>query len=127
MRKPDHLVREVDGVLGFRRVTERPQRLAEQRLQIHLSRIDDVEDARGVAERRRARIPVVRRRGPERPAVSLRREQAIAKVEPEQPELPELVREILADVCHDAVRADDHFLARLVIVGGGLNVVATLG
>ena len=88
----------------------------EQRLQVHLPRVDDVVDALRVAERRRVGVAVAGRRRPERPAVGLRREAAIAEIAAEQAELPELVGDVLADVGDDAVRADDDFLARFVVV-----------
>ena len=43
--------------------------------------------------------------------------QPVPKVPPEQPQLPELIREILADVSHDAIRADDDLFAAILLVG----------
>ena len=43
-------------------------------------------------------------------------ESPIAEIETKEPELPELVGEILANVSDDAVRADDHFLSLLGIL-----------
>ena len=57
VRQRHHLIGEMDRVLGFPRVAERAQRLAEQRLQVHLPGIDHVVDplARGRTAGRRAR------------------------------------------------------------------------
>ena len=44
-----------------------------------------------------------------------RGERPIPEVAAEQAELPELVRDVLADVGHGAVRAHDHLLARFVV------------
>ena len=56
------------------------------------------------------RLVLARGRRPQRARIRLRREEAVAEVETKQPELPELIREILADVGDDAVRTDDHLL-----------------
>src|SRR4051812_23587213 len=121
----------MDRVLRFNRMAERAERLAQERLQVHLARVDHVVDAPRVSERRRSRIALTGRGRPQLASVrgvgfgsvrsrrTRRVEPAIAKVEAEETELPELVRQILADVGDDPVRADDHLLARLVVVGAG--------
>ena len=103
----------MDGILGLLRMAKRVERLLEQRLQIHLPRVDDVERPFAASERWRARVAFGRRRRPQRPAVRLRRESAVLEIAAEETELPELVRDVLADVGHDAVRPHDHFFARL--------------
>src|SRR5215469_13400177 len=106
-------------------MTERLQRLFEQRLQIHLPRVDDVVDAPGVSERRGARIRLVRRRRPEWLAVPLRRETSIAEVLAEQSELPELVRDVFADVGDDAIRSNDYLLALDDILDDIFEIIIT--
>src|SRR5439155_10669669 len=92
-------------------MAERPQRLAEKRLQVHLTRIDDVVYAFRASERRRDRVAVARRRRPQWPSIGLPHGKTITEVTPEQPELPELIREILADIRDDAVGPYDDLLA----------------
>jgi len=112
VRQRHHLVGKMNRILGFDGMSERPQRLAEQRLQVHLTRVDDIVNPLRVAERRR-RLSIVGRRGPQFAAVPLREVSPVLEVAAEQPQLPELVREILADVGDDAVRSDDYLFARL--------------
>ena len=126
VRQRDHLVREMDGVFRLLRMSEGPQRLAEQRLQIHLPRVDHVVDAGGAAERRGIRLAIGGRRRPQDVAIGLRRETVIAKVATEQAELPELVRNVFADVGDDAVGADDHFFARFLICLAGSPAASPL-
>ncbi len=137
VRQGDHFVRKMDRILGLAGMAERPQRLAEECLQIHLPRIDDVVNARRPSERQSAGIGLARRRRPQRLAVPLNVAQsggpypphtqsggscpldielAIVEVASEQTELPELIGEVFADVGHDTVRTDDHLLAALLCV-----------
>src|SRR5438128_5432963 len=88
-------------------MSERPQRLAQQSLQVHLPRVDDVVDPARVPEGWRRGIAVIRGGRPERATARLASEEAIVKVAPEQAELPELIGEALANVRHDAIRPDD--------------------
>src|SRR5437773_12302013 len=105
----------MNRILGLVRVPEGAERLAEQGLKIHLPRVDDVVNPRWAAEGRSRRIGVFRRCGPERPAVRLRAKSAVAEVAPEQAEFPELVRDVLADIRHDAVRSDDNLFPRVLL------------
>ena len=96
------------------READRRKRLLQQLLQIRLPRVDDVVDGRGAPERRRAAraaagIDVVAHSGRHRGAL----EDAVVEVPAEQAELPELIRDVLADVGDRAVGSHDHFLARL--------------
>src|SRR5438093_9868246 len=95
-------------------MSERPQRLAQQGLQVHLPRVDDVVDPARVPEGRHRGIAVLRGGRPERATARLASEEAIVKVAPEQAELPELIREVLANVRHDAIRPDDNLFARVL-------------
>ena len=92
------------------RMADRDERLLQQLLQIRLPHVDDVVDVRGAAEQRVVAFAAGRARRPER-SVRPRREHAIVEILPEQPELPELVGDVLADVGDDAVRSDDDLLA----------------
>src|ERR1700736_2862167 len=58
VRQRDHLVREVHRVIGLLGVPEGAERLAEQRLQVHLAGVDDVVDALRTAEGWRGGIAV---------------------------------------------------------------------
>ena len=104
----------MNRVLGLARVAERAERLAEQRLQVHLPRVDHVVDPRRVAEGGR----VTRRRSPTSSTRATRPpacvgEAAIQEVAAEQAELPELVGDVFADVGDDAVRSHDDFFSRI--------------
>src|SRR5262245_32558636 len=61
-------------------------------------------------EWRRALFSARRRGGPPRLAVGLLCEPAIVKILAEQPELPELVGDVLPDVRDHSVGSDDDFL-----------------
>src|SRR4029453_4757632 len=61
------------------------------------------------------RFAVYRRRGPQNRAVGTRDERPVVEVAAEQPELPELVRDVLADVGDGSIGADDHFFAIFVV------------
>src|SRR5580765_7871652 len=105
----------MDRVLGFLRVSECPERLTEQRLEIRLTRVDDVEDPRRMTKWRCARLAAGRRGRPERATIGLLGKAAIVEVLAEESELPELVGDVLADVGDDAVGTDDDLLARRFI------------
>src|SRR5580698_2326798 len=66
-----------------------------------------------MAKRWCARLGRTRGGRPQRAAIRLLREQTIVEVLAEQPELPELVGDVLPDVGHDTIRPDDDLLARL--------------
>src|SRR4051812_45013740 len=88
------------------------ERLLQQLLQVRLADVDDVVDVRGAAKLRMPALAAIRARRPQRPSRQrLVAEHAIVKVLPEETELPELIRDVLADVGDDAIRADDDFLA----------------
>src|SRR3989454_10727917 len=101
-------------------MSEGAKRLAEQGLQIHLPRVDDVVNAARVPEGRRRRIALMRCRGPQRMPARLLSEEAVPEIASEQAEFPELVGDVFADVGDDAVRSDDDFFARV----GRLDVFA---
>ena len=107
-RQGDHLVGEVDRALGLGGVAERLQAGADDLLEVALADVDDVEHPPGAAEQR---VPLDAVAGglPD----PLLRPEAVAEVAAEQAELPELVGDVLADVGHRAVRADDHLVGVL--------------
>src|SRR5262245_60383217 len=94
-------------VLGLSWMSQRAQRLAEQRLQIHLAGVDDVENPARAAKFGGVSFTLARGRGPQRPAVLLLGKPVIPEITPEQAELPELVSDVFADVGDNTVRADD--------------------
>src|SRR5439155_26497398 len=51
---------------------------------------------------------------PQRIAVHARAERPVIKIAPEQAELPQLIRDVFADVGDSAVRSHDHLLALLI-------------
>ena len=97
--------------LGLFGVAERPQRLLQQLLQIRLPYVDDVVGRRRAAERRMRCVSGVSDVDHNTLPFGRDAELAVMEIAPEQPELPELVRDVLADVGDGAVRPDDHFLA----------------
>src|SRR4029453_16258884 len=103
-----------DGVFRLRRMSEGPERLTEKRLQIHLSRIDHVVDARGAPEWGSVLLTIRGRRRPQHVTIGLSGEPAISKIAAEQAELPELIRNVFADVGDNAVGAHDHLFARFL-------------
>ena len=86
------------------------ERLLQQLLKMRLPDIDDVVDVGSAAERRMVVFAVSGAGGPER-AVRPICKHAVVKVAAEQTELPELIGDVLADICHDAVGSHDDFLA----------------
>ena len=115
VRERHHLVREMGRPLGLLGVAERPQRLLQQLLQIRLPDVDDVVGRRRAAERRMRRVAGRFGRRPQHAAIRTRAELAVVEIAAEQPELPELVRDVLADVGDGAVRSDDDLLALFVL------------
>src|SRR5574342_120829 len=109
MRQRHHLVGKVMRALGALRMSNGDERLLEQLLQIGLPHVDDVVDVRRAAEWRMLAHPVLTDRGPER-SVSTIRKHPVLEVAPEQPELPELIRDVLADIGDHAIRTDDDLL-----------------
>ena len=107
-RQGDHLVGEVDRAVGLREVAERLEPGADDLLQVALADVDDVEHPPGVAEQR---MPLDAVLGGLPDPLLL--PEAVAEVAAEQAELPELVGDVLADVGHRAVRADDHLVGVL--------------
>src|SRR5690349_1886023 len=98
-------------------MSQRSERLREQRLQIHLPRVDHVVDAGGSAECGYAvRLARIGRRCPQLPTTGLHFELPVMEVAPEQAEFPELVGDVLSDIRDDAVRPDDHLLARFLVL-----------
>ena len=105
-RERHHLVGEMHGARGLLGETELAQAGHDDVLEIALARIDDVVDARGVAERGPARRLGLGGRDPDHvPAVFL--PGPVVEILPQQAELPELVGDVLADVGDGAVRAHD--------------------
>ena len=127
-----HLVGEVDGTLRFVRMVERRQRLNQQLLQVTLTRIDDVVDRSGLSERWDWPLSAVGRRvaagrRPERAAGVLVTEQAVAEVLAQEPELPELLGDVLAPIGHRPVRTNDDLEPRVEGVGGVVRDVLVFG
>src|SRR5687767_9339449 len=91
----------------------RDERLLQELLQIRLAHIDHVIDVRGAPKVRVIVVAARRTGGPQR-AVRPRRELPILEVTAEQAQLPELIRDVLADVGHDSVRANDYFFPLLL-------------
>src|SRR5258705_13254474 len=110
MRERDHLVREMMRALRPFRVADRNERLLQQLLQIRLPDVDDVVDVRGAAEHRVLTLAAGRARRPERSLRPLLK-YPVMEILSKKPELPELVRDVLADIRHDAIRPDDDLLA----------------
>ena len=103
--------------LGLPRVAHRRERLLQQLLQVRLADVDDVVGRAGAAEGRMRRR-VVRGLPTSSPRAAGRRrawQRAGNEVPAEQAELPELVRDVFADVGDGAVRAHDDLLASLII------------
>ena len=115
-RQRDHLVGEVRVVRRLLGVAQQPQRLDHRVLRIALPRVDDVVDRRHAAEVRMVGLAVLGR-DPHLVAVGIAVEAAIAEVASQQPELPEVIRDVLADVADRAVGAHDDLR---VFVGAGL-------
>ena len=65
-------------------MSENAKRLAEQCLQIHLPRVDDVVNTARVSEGRRRRVALVRGRGPQRTPARLLSDEEVPEVAPEQ-------------------------------------------
>src|SRR5688572_10366520 len=101
--------------LGTFGLTDGDERLFQQLLQVRLPDVDDVVNVGGPSKQR---VIVAAARGARRPQRSMWsvREHAVMEVPPEQTELPELVGNVLPDVCDDAVGTDDDFFALLVLV-----------
>ncbi len=110
-RQRDHLVGEVHRALGLGGMAERLEAGAHDPLQVALAGVDDVDDPVGAAEGRVNGL-TVGRGGTGLPDLRLL-PVAIAEVLAQQPELPELVGDVLADVGHRAVRAHDHLVGVL--------------
>src|SRR5437016_3469056 len=90
------------------------QRLLEQLLQVRLPDVDDVVDVRSAAEIRMIALAAFGARRPQRSRRQrLLAEDVVVKVLAEQPELPELIRDVLANVGDDAVGPDDDLFALL--------------
>src|SRR5262245_54159487 len=108
------------------RVTDSNQRLLEQLLKIRLPNVNDVVDVRRATVRRVVGHAV---RAARRPEWTLRPlgEHAILKVAAEQSEFPELIRDVLADIGDDAVRANDDFLTLFLVVLAVALVTCSLG
>ena len=90
--------------------TERPQPRDHHILQIRLAHVDHVVNRVAFAEMRATGCGCGSiGRDPDFVAVGVSRQRPVVEVFAEQPELPELVSDVLADVSDGAVRAHDHF------------------
>src|SRR5262249_25595040 len=115
VRKRDHLVREMMRAFCAFRVADRDQRLLQQFLEVRLSNVDHVVNVRRPTEGGMAAFPTGRARCPQRSLRSLT-EDPVVEVSAEQPELPELIRDVFPDVSHDAVRPDDDLFALVLVL-----------
>ena len=109
--KGHHLVREVDRPARLIRIPEKPQPLRDDSLEIGLADIDDVVNRRTGAEGGvilPAR-PVIG--GPQNSPVGVGVERAVVEVRAQEPEFPELIGDVLPDVRHRPVGADQDLLA----------------
>ena len=110
----------MDAVPGLALVSERFQAGADDALQVGLPRVDHVDHAGAPSEvgpRLPAAVAGIRFRRPGLPertaAAASTPEGGVLEVAAEQAELPELVGDVLADVGHRAVGADDHLVGIL--------------
>ncbi|OQC39426.1 MAG: hypothetical protein BWX64_01631 [Acidobacteria bacterium ADurb.Bin051] len=104
-RERDHLVGEVDRVGRRLGVAERFEAGADDPLQVALAGVDHVDHPPRVAEGGRV-LRTLRGRLPD----SLLHPVPVGELLAEQPELPELVGDVLAHVGDRAVGADDHLV-----------------
>src|ERR1700751_4112049 len=105
--------------MGFPRVAEGTQSRRDYLLGIGLPRIHHVEDFVGVAERRRACVAALACGDPGFVSVRVRVKPLVVKIAVEEAELPEVVGDVLSDVCDRAIGSDDDFGFGLL---GGLVV-----
>src|SRR5262245_2967818 len=103
------------GALGSLRMSNSNQRLLEQLLKIRLSDVDDVVDVCRSAVAWMIRETILAARRPQR-TVGAFREDAVLEITAEQPELPELIRDVFADVGDDTVGPDDDLLTLLGVL-----------
>src|SRR6202034_1648944 len=87
-------------------------------LQIRLLGVDDREHFRCGAEPWRWRTAGLIGRDPHLASVRVSGPWPVVEIFAEQTEFPELVGNILADVSHGAVRADDNFAVLFVVSRG---------
>ena len=100
----DHFVAEVDRMLHLIFVSQAEESLTNDVLEIRLADVDDVIHGLPVTERRMNRFSGSRRRDPDvSPAIQM----TVVEVLIEESELPELVRDVLADVRDGSVGSDD--------------------
>src|SRR5687767_10854407 len=95
----------MDGAVRFRGMAQGLEARPDDLLEIALAGVDDVDHPLGVAEERMP-LDALSDGLPD----SLLLPEAVAEVEPEKAELPELVGDVLAHVGHRAVGADDDFV-----------------
>src|SRR6266403_5311606 len=126
-RERNHLVRKVGVVVSLIVVSQTAQSFDDGVLRLGLAGVDDVVDLGYIAEMGMIFL-TLGRRNPALVLVGIEKELAITEVAPEQPELPHVVRDILADVTHGAVRAHDNFLVFLgdVVISSAFDVFRVL-
>ena len=105
-----HFIREVMIVVGLFGETHAAQCLDHVVLRIGLARVDDVIDGIRVSEMRQSgcRLVVVLGGDPAAIAVGIDMEQVIAEVEAKLVELPQVIRDVFADVADGAIGAHNH-------------------
>src|SRR5437867_5737837 len=107
--------------LGPFRMADGHERLLQQLLQIRLPDVDDVVDVRRAAEHRMVAFAACRARRPQRSLWAIL-EDAIVEILSKQSKLPELVRDVLADVRDDAVRTHDDFFTLFAVFVPGFGI-----
>ncbi len=115
-RERHHLVGEMRVVRGLFGVAQQANGLDDSILRIRLPRINDVIDRRDIAEVWMVSFALLGR-DPDLMLIGIAIEPAIAKVAPQQPKLPQVIGDVLADIAHGAIRPYDDFR---VFVGPGL-------
>ncbi len=91
------------GLLG---VSQQPNRLDHGILRIGLPRVDHVIDRRHVAEVRMVGLALLGR-NPDFMMIGIAIEAAIAEVAPQQTKLPQVIRDVLANIADRPIGAHD--------------------
>ena len=119
-REAHHLIGEVDGAFGLQVKSQRPQAGDHDVLQVGLAGVDDVVDAFATAEIRVCRILSGIGTGHhDLMAVGIDMEGTIEKIHAQQPQLPELVGDVLAHIGDGAVGTDNDLVLLVPRIAAG--------